>query len=134
MNPRWVLIRRLRGPAFLLTFAVTALLHQWDILGFGQSWPLYLIVAGTLTLAERAAMAGVPVEPYAGPYPNGYPGPYQGQPYSGQQQYGQPYQPVYPQTGTSVVPSGPAGLEPTHPHDLDPRNGPHNDPKSGGRF
>ncbi len=122
MNPRWVLIRRLRGPAFLLTFAVTALLHQWDILGFGQSWPLYLIVAGALTLAERAALASTPVDPYNGPYPGAYPG----QPYGAPQQYGQPYQPVHPQTGTSVVPSAPAGLESTHAHD--------NDPTSGGRF
>jgi hypothetical protein len=130
MNPRWVLIRRLRGPAFLLTFAVTALLHQWDILGFGQSWPLYLIVAGVLTLAERAAMAGVPFEPYNGPYPSGYTGPYPGQPYSGPQQYGQPYQPVYQQPGAAVVPAAPAGLEPTRSNDHDT----YNDPKSGGRF
>jgi hypothetical protein len=122
MNPRWVLIRRLRGPAFLLTFAVTALLHQWDILGFGQSWPLYLIVAGTLTLAERAALASTPAEPYPGPYP----GAYQGQPYGTPQQYGQPYQPVHPQAGTSVVPSAPAGIESTNVRD--------NDPTSGGRF
>ena len=52
---RWMLIRRLRGPAFLLMFGVTALLHEWHILSFGQSWPLYLVLAGVLTLAERAA-------------------------------------------------------------------------------
>ena len=130
MNPRWVLIRRLRGPAFLLTFAVTALLHQWDILSFGQSWPLYLIVAGALILAERAAMAGVPPEAYSGPYPNAYPG----QVYGGPQQYGPPYQPIYPQAGqqpgTAVVPTAPAGIEPMRPVDHDPRN----DPDAGGRF
>ena len=52
---RWLMIRRLRGPAFLLMFGVTALLHEWHILSFGQSWPLYLVLAGVLTLAERAA-------------------------------------------------------------------------------
>ena len=38
----WLLIRRLRGPAFLLLVGITALLNQWDILSFGRSWPLYL--------------------------------------------------------------------------------------------
>ena len=52
---RWLMIRRLRGPAFLLMFGVTALLHEWHILSFGQSWPLYLVLAGVLALAERAA-------------------------------------------------------------------------------
>ena len=129
MNPRWILIRRLRGPAFLLTFAVTALLHQWDILGFGQSWPLYLIVAGALTLAERAAMASMPMDPYGGPYQNvnaGYPG----QQYGAPEQYGQPYQPVHSQTGPAVVPSTPSGIERAGAHDADT----HNDPNTGGRF
>jgi hypothetical protein len=51
----WLMIRRLRGPAFLLMFGVTALLHEWHILSFSQSWPLYLVLAGVLALAERAA-------------------------------------------------------------------------------
>ena len=55
MNSRWLLVRRLRGPAYLVTFGVTALLHQWGVLSFGRSWPLYLIVAGVLVLLERAA-------------------------------------------------------------------------------
>src|ERR1700722_9310149 len=53
----WLLIRRLRGPAFLILVGITALLNQWGILGFGRSWPLYLILAGLLMLAERAARA-----------------------------------------------------------------------------
>jgi len=55
----WVLIRRLRGPAFLLLLGVTALLNQWDILGFGRSWPLYLILWGVMSLAERAALSQI---------------------------------------------------------------------------
>src|SRR5271163_484270 len=58
----WLLIRRLRGPAFLILFGITAMLNQWGVLGFGRSWPLYLILAGLLGLAERAALAaGTPV-------------------------------------------------------------------------
>jgi hypothetical protein len=65
----WLMIRRLRGPAFLLLFGVTALLHEWHILSFSQSWPLYLVLAGVLTLAERAAF----VTPDPSQYPQQYP-------------------------------------------------------------
>lgn len=105
MNPRWLLIRRLRGPAYLLTFGLTALLNQWDVLTFGQSWPFYLIVAGLLTLTERAALTGSPV-----PYDPAAGGQYGAPPY-GQAPYGVPYpapsQTPYQSTGTSVVPTTP---------------------------
>ena len=67
---RYILIRRLRGPAFLLLVGVIALLAQAHILGWDQSWPLFLILAGVLLLAERAALAaeGYPLFPGA-PYP-----------------------------------------------------------------
>jgi hypothetical protein len=54
---RYVMIRRLRGPAFLLLVGVLALLNQADILGWDKSWPFFLILAGLLVLAERAALA-----------------------------------------------------------------------------
>ena len=94
---RYILIRRLRGPLFILLVGVNALLAQKGILGWGESWPFYLILAGVLALAERAAMAGEDYPPYpwtpgqgpgqypgqgpfSGPTPGGYPGqtPYQG--------------------------------------------------------
>ena len=104
----WLLIRRLRGPAFLLLFGVTALLHEWHILSFGQSWPLYLVLAGVLALAERAAFttpdpSQMPQQypPYAGGYP---PQP----PSSGWQ--------TPPPPGTSIVPAPPSDIEPSaHP-------------------
>jgi hypothetical protein len=50
---------------------VTALLNQWGVLSFSRSWPLYLILAGVIGLAERAAIAvAPPVMP--GGYPNVY--------------------------------------------------------------
>lgn len=55
---RYILIRRLYGPAFLLLVGVNALLNQMEILSWGHSWPLYLILAGVLKLAERTALAG----------------------------------------------------------------------------
>jgi hypothetical protein len=67
----WLLIRRLRGPAFLILVGITALLNQWGVLSFSRSWPLYLILAGLLGLAERAAIVAAP--PVAPPlYPGAY--------------------------------------------------------------
>ena len=63
----WLLIRRLRGPAFLILVGITALLNQWGVLSFSRSWPLYLILAGVLGLAERAAIAAAPSLPAAAP-------------------------------------------------------------------
>lgn len=59
MNP--FLFGRVRGPMFLLTFAVTALLNQWHLLSFGRSWPLYLLAAGGLNMLEALIPARVPV-------------------------------------------------------------------------
>jgi Domain of unknown function (DUF5668) len=74
----WLLIRRLRGPAFLILVGITALLNQWGVLSFSRSWPLYLILAGVIGLAERAALLAAPPAPpvYSGPYtPTAYPAP-----------------------------------------------------------
>ena len=102
----WLLIRRLRGPAFLLMFGVTALLHEWHILSFGQSWPLYLVLAGVLALAERAAFT-VPdpsqMPPQYPPYAGGYP---PQPPPSG-------WQTPPPPPGTSIVPAPPSEIDRT---------------------
>lgn len=52
---RWYQIRRLRGAVYLIMFGVLALLNEWRILKWHESWPLFLIVAGLLMLAERSA-------------------------------------------------------------------------------
>jgi hypothetical protein len=76
---RYVLIRRLRGPAILLLLGTLALLDQAGIIDhfWGFFWPLLLILIGVLLLAERAAleMGGYDAQmPYAcapsgsGPY------------------------------------------------------------------
>ena len=65
----WLVIRRLRGPAFLILVGITALLNQWGVLSFSRSWPLYLILAGVIGLAERAALANAPPGPL---YPDAY--------------------------------------------------------------
>lgn len=108
---RYMLIRRLRGPAFLLLVGVIALMAQFHIMSWGHSWPLYLILAGVLALAERAALAA---EGYPPPF-GATPPPYQGEPYSGAPYQGAPYSgapytggtttETTAQPGTSIVPS-----------------------------
>jgi hypothetical protein len=93
----WLLIRRLRGPAFLILFGITALLSQWGVLSFSRSWPLYLILAGVIGLAERAAILAAPPVP---PVPPVYPGAYASTAYP-QGTPGPPY--------TNVPASGMAG-------------------------
>lgn len=92
---RYILIRRLRGPAFLLLIGVIALLNQADILSWGHAWPLFLILAGVLALAERAALAtGDDPSPLSG-------GPYAGVPYPGAPAA------TPPAPGTAIVPAPP---------------------------
>ena len=92
---RYILIRRLRAPAFLLLVGVIALLAQADILSWGQSWPLFLILAGLLLLAERAALAGETYPPPVG-------GPWQG---------------AAPSTGHSAQPTPGTAIVPAESHD-----------------
>ena len=80
MNP-YLFIHRIKGPAMLLVFGVTALLNEWDIISYSRSWPLYLIVFGVLQLAERAAWSQYQQQQYAqgqyaasGAVPGGVPG------------------------------------------------------------
>lgn len=94
---RYILIRRLRGPAFLLLVGVIALLAQANILSWGQSWPLFLILAGVLLLAERAALAG-----------EGYPPP-----------PGVPWQNTTQATGQNPQQAPGTAIVPSKPHDFD---------------
>lgn len=76
---RYILIRRLRAPAFLLLIGVLALLHQSGVIDhfWHLFWPLALILAGVILLAERAALA---VDSGNAPYPGS---PYPGGPWPG---------------------------------------------------
>jgi hypothetical protein len=97
---RYILIRRLRGPAFLLLVGVIALLNQADILSWGHAWPLFLILAGVLLLAERAALATEGYPPYPGAVPGAYPEQYPGAPYPPAGEQAPPAN-----SSTSIVPS-----------------------------
>ncbi|HEY1576357.1 MAG TPA: hypothetical protein VGF82_04710 [Terracidiphilus sp.] len=93
---RYILIRRLKGPAVLLLLGIIALLHEADVVdGWGLFVPLFLILIGVLKLAERAALAAAGDEAM-----------YPGSPYA----YGAGVNPAaagvaQPQPGTSIVPA-----------------------------
>jgi hypothetical protein len=103
----WLFIRRLRGPAFIILVGITALLNQWGVLSFGHSWPLYLILAGVLMLAERAAIAAAP--PTAPPV---YPADYAPAAYSPSAYAAPPYTAPASAYTPDLHPSSPAGEDP----------------------
>jgi hypothetical protein len=102
------MIRRLRGPAFLLLIGVLALLRQSDIIPsfWHLFWPLALILAGVIMLAERAALHADGDFP-AAPFP--------GVPYEGANN---------PSAGTGVppYPGQPIATLPAHQYDKDGRD------------
>ncbi|MGO8932159.1 MAG: hypothetical protein ACLPLZ_06800 [Terracidiphilus sp.] len=93
---RYILIRRLRAPAFLLLVGVIALLDEANVLSWGQCWPLFLILAGVLLLAERAALAG-----------EGFPPP-----------PGSPWQNTTPRTAQGAQPTPGTATVPQEMHDF----------------
>jgi hypothetical protein len=102
---RYILIRRLRGPAFLLLVGVIALLHQTGVVNhfWHLFWPLALILWGVLLLAERAALEM-----------EGYPQPFSGAPHPGGPI---PPGPEPPSTATTAATS--TSIVPAHPDDLE---------------
>jgi hypothetical protein len=122
---RYILIRRLRGPAILLLAGTIALFHEMGAIDhpWHLFWALLFIVIGVIMLAERAVLT------IDGPYVPPYPGtPYAGAPYPGAPYPGAPY-PGAPYSGTPApgVPQTPesTSIVPTHSHDFD------NDPNGG---
>jgi hypothetical protein len=72
---QWRLTRAIRSSVWLVATGVIWLLDALDVLRWGQSWPLFLIVAGVLLFVRRSVLGG-PMPPMPG---YGYP-PYPGTP------------------------------------------------------
>jgi len=71
------LVCALRGPVTLITLGVLFALNNFTPYGFGETWPVLLIVFGLLSLMRRAS---APATPYPrGPMPMPPP-PYQAAP------------------------------------------------------
>ena len=119
---RYILIRRLRGPAILLLAGVVSLLHEADLTSFWSLFvPLLLILIGVLKLAERAALAAAGDEAL---YPGGYPGSYPGGAYPGAPNpYAGGVNPAA--AGTAQAQSQPGAIAPPHTQDFgkDPDGG-----------
>ncbi|HTD95508.1 MAG TPA: hypothetical protein VK627_01210 [Edaphobacter sp.] len=86
------LFRALRGSIWVILVGVLFLLAAFDILSWGRSWPLFIIVAGLMTIFERTAYSAAATAPPV--YPSS--------PYN---PYNPPPTPPPPATGTSIVPS-----------------------------
>ena len=54
------LFRALRGSIWVILVGIVFFLATFDILSWGRSWPLFIIVAGLMTLFERAAYRDAP--------------------------------------------------------------------------
>lgn len=99
---RYFLIRRLKGPLILLLLGVVALLHHAGVVHMWSLFvPLLLILLGVLMLAERATLATMGDDPYAGGYPGATPGGYPGM-----------YPGMYPGAYPGVYPGATAGVQP----------------------
>lgn len=57
------LFNALRGSVWIILAGVMFLLSSLNILSWGKSWPLFIIVAGVMILAERAVYQSVPAPP-----------------------------------------------------------------------
>jgi len=105
---RYILIRRLRGPAILLLAGTIALLRQMGLIDhpWHLFWALLFILIGVILLAERTVLTidGPPMPPpYAGvPYAGG---PYAGAPFTGA--------PIVQTPGTEST-----SIVPAHSHDF----------------
>jgi hypothetical protein len=89
---RYRLFCALRSSVWVLLIGVLFLLDTFDILSWGHSWPVIIIVAGLMTIFRRVSY---PVNAYPYP-PNPYPNPYAAPPTA-------PPPPADP--GTAIVPS-----------------------------
>ena len=101
---RYIMIHRLRVPAYLLLIGVLELLRESHIIPsfWHLFWPLALILAGVIMLAERAALSA----------DGGYPAPFPGVPYEG---------PNDPRAATGIppYPGQPVAIVPAHEYDKD---------------
>jgi cell wall-active antibiotic response 4TMS protein YvqF len=66
------LIRSIRGPITLITLGVLFALNNFTRYGFGETWPVLLIVFGLLSLLGRGTETVPPPPPFGYPPQPGY--------------------------------------------------------------
>jgi len=82
------LFRALRGSVWIILIGILFLLDSFDILSWGHSWPVIIIVAGLMLVFQRISYGSAMATPYPYPYPPPPAPP-----------------PPPPDPGTSIVPS-----------------------------
>jgi hypothetical protein len=60
---RMRLFSALRGSIWVILVGFLFLLSSFNIIGWGKSWPLFIIVAGLMTLVEKTAFQSVAIPP-----------------------------------------------------------------------
>ncbi len=93
----WLLIQGTSRAGFPVAHRGDGPAHEWAGFSFTRSWPLLLILAGLLSLAERGALAQANRDDYD---------PITGQPRP-------PDTTIYGGPGRSIVPAGAAAITPT---------------------
>ncbi len=94
---RMRLFRALRSSVWVTLVGVLFLLDSFNILSWGHSWPLFIIIAGLMTFFERSAQNNAPpTAAYAYPAPGSYP---------------PPAPSATPVSSTEIVPSAPRNEE-----------------------
>jgi hypothetical protein len=93
------LIRAIRGPITLITVGVLFALNNFTQYGFGQTWPVLLIVFGLLSLLRRGTEQMPPQEANQPWPPYGYPPPVNPAGSYGQSTYAAPPTPPVPAKG-----------------------------------
>jgi hypothetical protein len=69
------LFRALRGSVWVTLIGVLFLLDSFDILSWGRSWPVIIIVAGLMAIFQRVSYSSVMAAPYPYPAPPAAPPP-----------------------------------------------------------
>jgi hypothetical protein len=106
-------LRAIRGPITLITVGVLFVLQNFTPYGFGQTWPVLLIVFGLLSLMGRSVGAP-PDQAPPPPYPQYPPPASQYQPPAPSYPPSAPSRP-YSQTGYSQPPAVPNEPPPSNP-------------------
>jgi hypothetical protein len=92
----YLMIRRIRGPVYILTAGVLGLFAEFTRYGWDRTWPIWIIVTGLLMFAEYSARSAAIA---SGEYPVVPPMP----------------PPVYPQGPGSEIVSQPPQYPPVEP-------------------
>ncbi|NYF77909.1 B-box zinc finger protein [Granulicella arctica] len=82
------LYHAVKGSAWMILIGIMFFLDSFSIVSWGHSWPLFIIVAGLMTIFRGSAYSGAASVPYTYPTPGQVP----------------PVPPSTPSTGTGIVP------------------------------